>query len=157
MFMNLVINILILIATFFIMEFVAWFTHKYVMHGFLWTLHRDHHVQPKTFIQKNDSFFLIFAIPSWLFIMFGMIDGFDFKLWIGLGILLYGIAYFLIHEVLIHNRLKKLRKLLFPNIDSPYLKAVLRAHKSHHKYIDQNPGESYGMLIIGRKYFADKA
>ena len=111
--MNIFSVILILIATFLMMEFVAWFAHKYVMHGFLWSLHEDHHNQPKGFFQKNDFFFLIYAIPSWLFIMFGAIAGFDYKLWIGYGILVYGIAYFLFHEVLIHQRLKKLRKLLF--------------------------------------------
>ncbi len=151
--MNIAGNVLIFIATFLVMEFVAWLTHKYLMHGFLWSLHKDHHVQPKTFTQKNDTFFLIFAVPSWLFIMFGAFDGFDFKVWIGMGILAYGIAYFLIHEVLIYNRLKKLREILFPNVESPYFQAVLKAHKSHHKYLNKHPGESYGMLIIDRKYF----
>ena len=36
---DLIINISITIATFLFMEFVAWFTHKYVMHGFLWEIH----------------------------------------------------------------------------------------------------------------------
>ena len=46
------------------MEGVAWFTHKYIMHGFLWSLHKDHH-QPNhdTILEKNDFFFVIFAIP----------------------------------------------------------------------------------------------
>ena len=35
--------ILILILTFLFMEFVAWFSHKYIMHGFLWSWHKDHH------------------------------------------------------------------------------------------------------------------
>ena len=35
--------ILVFILTFSMMEFMAWFTHKYVMHGFLWKLHADHH------------------------------------------------------------------------------------------------------------------
>ena len=30
--------ILIFLTTFCIMEFMAWFTHKYIMHGFLWKL-----------------------------------------------------------------------------------------------------------------------
>lgn len=150
--MNILIAIVLVVSTFFFMEFVAWFTHKYIMHGFLWVLHRDHHVQPKGFFQRNDTFFLIFAVPSWLFIMFGMMNGFDFRIWIGFGIMLYGIAYFLFHEVLIHQRLKKLRKFLFRNLENPYLKSVLKAHHVHHKYLDKNPGESYGMLIIPKKY-----
>ena len=33
--MNIVLNILIVILTFWLMEFIAWATHKYVMHGFV--------------------------------------------------------------------------------------------------------------------------
>ena len=40
-------NFLIVITTFIFMEFVAWSVHKYVMHGFLWSLHKDHHVVDK--------------------------------------------------------------------------------------------------------------
>lgn len=41
--MKVALWILIFLATFCFMEFMAWFTHKYVMHGFLWSLHKDHH------------------------------------------------------------------------------------------------------------------
>ena len=62
--MNLIFGIFLIIITFFFMEFVAWATHKYVMHGFLWYLHKDHHVVNKdNKFQKNDFFFLIFT-PS---------------------------------------------------------------------------------------------
>ena len=37
------INVLITIAVFIAMEGATWIIHKYVMHGFLWFLHRDHH------------------------------------------------------------------------------------------------------------------
>ena len=54
-------GILIMIASFWLMEAVAWLAHKYVMHGFLWNVHQDHHVITGKFFQKNDWFFLIFA------------------------------------------------------------------------------------------------
>ena len=45
------------------MEFIAWATHKYIMHGFLWKLHKDHHqVNKDKIFEKNDAFFLIFKI-----------------------------------------------------------------------------------------------
>ena len=31
--MHTLINILLVIAAFFFMEFMTWFTHKYIMHG----------------------------------------------------------------------------------------------------------------------------
>ena len=147
------IELAVLIATFFFMEFMAWFTHKFVMHGFLWNLHFDHHNKKPGFFEKNDAFFLIFAVPSWLFIMFGMIDGFDLKTWVGFGILAYGMAYFLVHEVLIHRRLPKLRKFLFGSVKNKYLKALLYAHKMHHSHLGKHDGESFGMLIINKKYY----
>ena len=70
--MSLIFNIFIVFITFFIMEAVAWATHKYLMHGLLWRLHEDHHVVDKNKVfQKNDFFFLIFAIPSMILIYIG--------------------------------------------------------------------------------------
>ena len=56
----------VMLLTFFSMEGVAWGAHKYLMHGFLWFLHDDHHTKTPGALEKNDTFFLIFAIPSWL-------------------------------------------------------------------------------------------
>ena len=62
--------ILILVCTFLFMEFVAWFSHKYIMHGFLWSWHRDHHKKDhNSWFEKNDLFFLVYAIPSMLFVI----------------------------------------------------------------------------------------
>jgi len=35
--------VIIAFITFLAMEWVAWAAHKYIMHGFLWNLHEDHH------------------------------------------------------------------------------------------------------------------
>lgn len=146
----MLLNILILIGTFFFMEFVAWFTHKYIMHGLLWNLHEDHHVPHKHFFEKNDSFFLIFAIPSWLLIMYGMMNGNDFRMWIGFGIALYGLAYFLVHDVFIHQRFK-----WFTRTDNAYLRGIRKAHKIHHKHLGKEDGECFGMLVVPWKYFRE--
>ena len=55
---------LITIGTFLFMEAVAWFTHKYVMHGFLWIWHRSHHQVHNHALERNDLFALVFSIPS---------------------------------------------------------------------------------------------
>ena len=62
---------LILTGTFLLMEGVAWATHKYVMHGFLWSWHKDHHLPEEGFFEKNDLFLLIFAVPGCLFFCLG--------------------------------------------------------------------------------------
>tara|TARA_B100001778_G_C18529325_1_gene602805 strand:+ start:215 stop:610 length:396 start_codon:yes stop_codon:yes gene_type:complete len=130
------------------MEFVAWAVHKYIMHGFLWSLHKDHHVvNPKNVFQKNDYFFLIFAIPSMILIFIGY-ENYSIELFIGYGIALYGLAYFLIHEIIIHRRLPPPAK-----TKSKYIKAIRKAHKIHHKNREKHNGINFGMLIVPMKYF----
>jgi len=144
----MLLNISITTLTFFTMEFVAWFTHKYIMHGILWNVHLDHHqVDKNKKIQKNDYFFLIFALPSMLSIILGSINS-NYFLYIGIGIALYGFAYFIVHEIIIHQRIK-----IFRNTNSKYIRAIKRAHKIHHKNIEKEDGESFGMLIVPLKYF----
>jgi len=143
---------IIIFATFWGMEFMAWFTHKYVMHGFLWNLHLDHHVpNRKRFFERNDVFFLIYAIPSWLCIMLGSMFALWPLMYVGFGILAYGIAYFLVHEVFIHQRFK-----WFRNSETVYLKAIRRAHKIHHKHIGKEHGECFGMLVVPWKYIKEE-
>ena len=108
--MVIVLNILIVLFTFIVMEFVAWATHKYVMHGFLWNLHKDHHVVDKNRFYKRMITFLIFAIPSIILIYYGLAN-LSIGFFIGLGILFYGIAYFVVHEIIIHRRLPPPKKL----------------------------------------------
>jgi beta-carotene 3-hydroxylase len=129
---------------------MAWATHKYLMHGTMWFFHADHHVSEPGFFERNDVFFLIYAIPSWLCIMFGMIYGNYVSVWIGYGIACYGFAYFMIHDVYIHRRFKWLR-----DIDTPYFMAIRKAHKIHHKYTGKEDGECFGMLWVPRKYFIE--
>lgn len=146
----MVLNLFILFATFFFMEFMAWFAHKFVMHGMGWYFHQDHHQHEPGFFEKNDVFFLIFAIPSWLFIMFGMMDGNDWKLFVGVGIALYGLCYFLVHDVFIHRRFD-----WFKRTDNVYFRAIRKAHKVHHKHLKKEEGECFGMLVVPLKFFRE--
>src|SRR5579883_1640721 len=100
------IYVITLVISFSAMEGVAWLAHKYLMHGVLWQLHADHHRKnPESVLEKNDYFFLIFAIPGIACLALGIYTTLHALLFIGLGITLYGIAYFLIHDVFIHQRL----------------------------------------------------
>ncbi len=143
-------GILITLATFGIMEFMAWSTHRFVMHGFMWYFHEDHHVPHQKIFERNDVFFLIYAIPSWLCIMLGMMNASVISVSIGLGILLYGIAYFLVHDVLIHRRFK-----WFDNTDNWYFRALRKAHKVHHKNQGKEEGQCFGMLWVPVRYFKE--
>ena len=149
---SVIFKILIVLAAFFAMEGVAWFTHKYIMHGLLWILHKDHHnKQTKGFFEHNDFFFLIFAIPGIICLFLGMQAGYNFLFFIGLGITIYGMAYFFVHDIFIHQRFKVLRK-----TDNGYFRAIRRAHKMHHKHLGKEDGECFGMLWVPMKYFREQ-
>lgn len=146
--MNGFLFIGIIMLTFLLMEAITWLTHRFVMHGFLWYLHEDHHKPGPGFFEKNDAFFLIFAIPCWLSIQFGL----QYKLYwlaaIGFGVALYGFAYFVVHEVIIHQRFK-----WFTRSNNTYVKTIRWAHKMHHKHLGKHEGESFGMLFVARRYW----
>ncbi len=149
-----VVYTLITIASVLAMEFVAWSAHKYLMHGFLWSWHEDHHKPHENdgFFEKNDRFFLVFAVPSFLCYLFGgLYDQYFPLLFVGIGISIYGLIYFLIHDVYIHQRFKWFRQL-----DSKYSKAILRAHGAHHAKQEKEDGESFGLLIVNPKYFGKR-
>jgi len=142
------IYILLVFSTFFFMEFIAWFTHKFIMHGVGWYFHKDHHQHKPGFFEKNDFFFLIFAIPSMLLIYFGVMAENDWRMFMGIGIAIYGACYFLVHDVFIHQRLPWLKR-----TDNVYLRAIRKAHKVHHKHLGKEEGECFGMLLVPMEYF----
>jgi len=139
----------VFLLTFTGMEFMAWFSHKYIMHGFLWTWHKDHHKKDHdSWFERNDLFFIFYALISGgCVVAWG-----EFDFWpglpIGLGIFAYGFTYFMVHDIFIHQRFK-----WFRNANSRYAKGVRRAHKMHHKNIHKHGGECFGMLWVPLKYF----
>lgn len=145
------VYVVIALAAFLAMEGVAWLTHKYVMHGLFWFLHRDHHRKEQYgFLERNDLFFLIFAMPGIACLATGALRHLPAWTCVGSGITLYGACYFLVHDLFIHQRLKILR-----NSNNRYLKAIRRAHKMHHKHLGKHDGECFGMLIVPWKYFKE--
>ncbi|MEZ4805553.1 MAG: sterol desaturase family protein [Bacteroidia bacterium] len=146
--MQLIINIAMVLIGFIGMEATAWFTHKYIMHGFMWSWHQSHH-EPRTGkYEKNDRFGLVFALISAFLIVWGTISfPPTWSFYLGLGIMLYGLAYFLVHDVFVHQRLP-----WFKNTNSTYFKAMRFAHKIHHKTTQKEGAEAFGFLFVSKKY-----
>ena len=145
--MDILFNILILAAFFILMEGVAWFSHKYIMHGFMWSWHASHHKHREGVFEKNDLFSLVFALPSFLLIAAGYHADFNWMFYAGLGIALYGLAYFLVHDVFVHQRIKWLRK---TNI--PYFRAMRQTHHLHHAVHTKQGAQAFGFLFVKRKF-----
>ncbi|MCB0278614.1 MAG: sterol desaturase family protein [Calditrichaeota bacterium] len=152
--MQILFNSLLTISCFFFMEFVAWFTHKYIMHGFMWYFHRDHHLKDHTHrYERNDIFFLIFAAPAIILIYTGFQSQqwSDYRIWAGLGITLYGIFYLAVHDIFSHQRLR-----LLTRTNSKYLNALRRAHKIHHKNLGKENGSKFGFMFEALPYLKDE-
>ena len=66
--------------------------------------------------------------------------------------MLYGVCYFLVHDVLIHQRLP-----WFKRTNNLYFRALRKAHKIHHQHLDKEEGECFGMLFVPFKYFKEAA
>jgi beta-carotene 3-hydroxylase len=149
--MDLLLNITALIAGFAGMEGVAWLSHKYIMHGLLWSLHSDHHNhRAGRFFEANDLFFFIFAIPAFI-LMYSGADALDWRFFMGTGISLYGLAYLAVHDIFIHRRFKKLK----PRWNNAYFEALRKAHRMHHRHLGRHNGECFGMLWVPMKYFRE--
>lgn len=147
--MQIAINIFIVVGTFFFMEGVAWFTHKYIMHGILWSWHRSHHKKHDHPLEMNDLFAVVFSVPSILTIYFG-INNYETLWWLfylGLGILGYGLFYFIFHDIIVHRRVKIPFK-----AKSKYMKRIMRAHYVHHETHTKEDAEAFGFLYAPKKY-----
>ena len=142
-------KVLLVILVFILMEGATWLIHKYIMHGFLWVLHRDHHDHSnKGELEKNDWFFVIFSLPTIALVYFGSLDNFNELFFIGLGIMFYGMAYFFVHDIFIHQRFRWLK-----HTDNTYFRAIRKAHKTHHKHTRKEKGECFGMLWVPLQFF----
>ena len=138
----------IVVGTFLFWEFVAWFTHKFVMHGVLWTWHKSHHTVHNHTLEKNDWFAVVFSIPSiFLFYYFSFVSYSPYGLAVGVGILCYGIFYVIFHDVIVHRRLK-----WRPEKRSRYLERMINAHYVHHSKHSKEGCEAFGFLYAPKKY-----
>jgi beta-carotene 3-hydroxylase len=138
--------VLITLAAVAAMEIVAWASHKYVMHGFGWAWHRDHHEPHDNALEKNDLYALVGAAISIAMFALGsrMVMGDNAwwpGTWIGLGVLIYGVIYTLVHDGLVHQRWFR----WVPK--RGYAKRLVQAHKLHHATIGKEGGVSFGFVI----------
>ncbi len=138
--MTVVVNAVCFLTALAIMEWVAWVTHKYVMHGFLWSLHASHH-QPRTGrLERNDWFAVFFATPSILLIYLGN-NGYPAALWAGLGVAAYGLIYFVFHDVIVHRRLD-----IGYAPRGRYMRRIVHAHRLHHAVSEKHGAVSFGFV-----------
>ena len=139
---------LITMGTFLFWEFVAWFTHRFVMHGVLWTWHKSHHTAHNHTFEKNDLFAVVFSLPSiGILYYFSLVKYNPYMLAVGLGIFCYGGFYFIFHDIIVHQRIK-----WRPEKRSAYLQRMINAHYIHHSKHSKDDCEAFGFLYAPKKY-----
>jgi beta-carotene 3-hydroxylase len=122
------------------MEAVAWLMHRFLMHGPLWFLHESHHRPRGGWFERNDLFGVFFSVPSIVLIWFGT-HGWPTLLAIGSGMTLYGLLYFVFHDVIVHRRVR-----LAWRPGGRYMQRIIRAHLIHHKTLTREGAVSFGFL-----------
>lgn len=154
--------ILIGFVAFCFMEFVAWSNHKYLMHGFLWKWHKDHHRRDSKKLiemplhteaqhfEKNDRFFIMYATPAIILLLVGFWLNYPSLIALGIGITAYGLTYFLIHDVIIHERLPFY---FLQKKDNRYIRAIRSSHLAHHKPKTKKDFHNYGLLVFPSRFF----
>lgn len=133
------LDLLVIIATVLAMELVAMAVHRFVMHGPGWNWHRSHHEKRTGLLEKNDLYAVVFAGIS--IGLFAAGNRVPVLWWIALGMVVYGVLYALLHDVLVHQRLRFPRQ---PRVG--YLKRLVQAHRLHHAVHDREGAVSFGFL-----------
>lgn len=135
------VNLAVVIATVLAMEAAAWATHRYLMHGrFGWGWHRSHHEDSDGVFEKNDLYAVVFTVLSGALITFGIAGVWPLRQ-VGIGLMVYGILYFIVHDGMVHQR--------WPFRYVPkrgYLKRLVQAHRMHHAVEGRDGCVSFGFL-----------
>lgn len=128
---------------FFGMEIVSYLVHRFIFHGVLWKVHKSHHISTHGLFEANDIFSLFFAAVSMAMMYYGMDNPLLSVLFAtGLGIAIYGILYFIIHDLFAHKRFVHFKS------DSKIMRLIRRAHQNHHQTADKPGQEPYGLFLF---------
>lgn len=138
--MNGFVGVLVVILTVAAMEGVAYLSHRYIMHGFGWGWHRSHHEPHDDAFEANDLYAVCFAAVAIALFAIGSAVA-PPLFWVAVGVTIYGILYFVVHDGLVHQRWPFRHK---PK--HPYLKRLVQAHRLHHAVERREGAVSFGFL-----------
>jgi beta-carotene 3-hydroxylase len=134
------------------MEAFSYFIHRFLFHGVLWKIHITHHTPRRFPFELNDVFSIFFAAVSIGLMIFAerpLMGSIAFP--IGFGIALYGVFYFIIHDLFTHRRF-----LPFNSKNKLFL-TIRAAHQSHHQTTEKKGIEPFGLFVFDYGKFREKA
>ena len=136
-------NLLFVGIGFGLMEFFSYLVHRYLFHGPFWFIHRSHHFPRKGLIEANDGFSLFFTLLAAGGITVGVRQGLRSPLLgIATGVTLYGLLYFLFHDMMTHRRFKAFEP------STRWLSSIRQSHRKHHQSVSKKGQEPFGFLLF---------
>ena len=138
--MTVLDKVLIVLAAVAGMEVFAWAMHRYVMHGWGWAWHRDHHEPHDHVLERNDLYAVVFGTIVVVLFTVGYFYS-EALWWTALGITVYGAIYTVIHDGVVHQRWFR----WVPK--RGYAKRLVQAHKLHHATVGKEGGVSFGFVV----------
>jgi beta-carotene 3-hydroxylase len=125
------------------LELVSYVLHRWVFHGLLWRVHRTHHTARHGLFEWNDLFSVAFASAAIALLILGLGDPLgSIAFPTGLGITLYGLCYFVVHDLYTHKRY-----LPFSS-ENRVLQVLKRAHLRHHQSAEKPGREPFGLFLF---------
>ena len=137
--LHFLVPTLLVVGTVAFMEWFASWSHEHIMHGWGWGWHKSHHEPHDGGVEENDLYAVVFSIFAMgLFILSAFVWPF---LWIAVGMSIYGVLYFFMHDGLVHQHWPFR---LIPR--KGYLKRVYQAHRLHHAVEGRDGCVSFGFV-----------
>lgn len=133
------------------LEIFSYIIHRWFFHGILWRIHKTHHVARKGAFELNDIFSVIFGSSSVLLIVlaeYPLLESIAFP--IGLGIAIYGVFYFVAHDLFTH------RRFLPFGSKNKILLTIRAAHQKHHQTAEKKGIEPFGLFVFNFGRFRRK-
>ncbi|HUF04617.1 MAG TPA: sterol desaturase family protein [Aridibacter sp.] len=130
-------------------EAFSYIVHRWLFHGIFWKIHRTHHYPRKGAFEPNDLFSAGFGAISVLLIVFAehpLAESFAFP--VGLGIAIYGVLFFIVHDLFTHRRF-----LPFASRNGILL-SIRGAHQSHHQTVEKDGQEPFGLFVYDYRRFS---
>ncbi len=126
------------------MEPISAGIHRWFGHGPGWALHRSHHEDELVGFEANDVIPVVSALLTMLAFWVGVtVPGAGLAVPLALGATIYGMAYFVLHDLYIHRRLPLLPERV------EWLEPIRQAHLDHHRTGTDNWGILAGLRARG--------
>ncbi|QQS39974.1 MAG: fatty acid hydroxylase [Acidobacteriota bacterium] len=133
------------------LEAFSYVVHRWLFHGILWKIHKTHHYPRRGVFELNDLFSVGFGSVSVLLMVFAehpLSESIAFP--IGLGIAIYGVIYFIVHDLFTHRRF-----LPFASRNGILL-SIRGAHQTHHQTVEKDGQEPFGLFVFDYRRFRGK-